>query len=250
MATPCRPLLSGRQAKAWPGDRVERRRLPCHALVLVERGRGHLATLGGTWDLSHGMIFVLREGIEHSYWARPRWTETWITFRTAADLLPTGTVYALDHRPQVAIALRRAADALQPRPRPLADPQRLATCALEYVLAELITGTSGPAEADPLAAAALALAGPDPRRWSPESLAAALGMTYPTLRRRLRRSLGTSVQGWLIDLRLAKGRRALEDGATVASAAAAAGFADPDSFSRSFAARIGLPPRDYQRSCC
>ncbi len=250
MANSCRPLLSGRLAKAWPSRLVESRRLPCHALVLVERGRGQLATLGGTWEITSRMLFVLREGVEHSYWARPRWTETWITFMADPGLLPTGTVYALDHRPEVAIALRRAVDALLPSPRPLTDAQRLATCALEYVLAELITGAGGPPETDPLVAAALALAGPNPTRWTPASLATALGLTYPTLRRRLRQSLGTSVQGWLIDLRLAKGRRALEDGATVTAAATAAGFTDPDSFSRSFAARIGLPPRDYQRSCC
>ncbi len=243
------PVDSGRLAKAWPGRRIESRILPCHALVLVERGRGVVRVHGGESAVESGTLLVLPAGTPHSYWARPRWTEAWITFTGPAALLPAGGAHGLGGRPELAGALLRAVDAVarlrQGATAGSAAARRLAAAALGYVLADLSAGTAGPVD-DPLAVRAALIVADDPGRWTPGALAVALGIPYPTLRRRWRGRVGLSVQAWLIDRRLDRARGALLAGAAVGVAAEAAGFTDPGAFRRRFVARYGVAPRDYR----
>jgi AraC-like DNA-binding protein len=51
---------------------------------------------------------------------------------------------------------------------------------------------------------------------------------------------------YLLQLRIAIGRRALADGASIAAAALAAGFADQSHFTREFRRRTGTTPGAYQ----
>lgn len=58
---------------------------------------------------------------------------------------------------------------------------------------------------------------------------------------------GTTPHAYLQSLRLDLAKRALARGASVTEACLDVGFASPASFSRLFADRFGVPPRDWQR---
>jgi transcriptional regulator GlxA family with amidase domain len=106
-----------------------------------------------------------------------------------------------------------------------------------------------PEPADPLVRRALLAmrAAPDaPPRM--DVLAARLGVGRRTLERRFEAALGLSPARAARRLRLAEARRMLRQGAGVAQAAAATGFADASHLSRSFRAETGAPPDAWRRA--
>jgi transcriptional regulator GlxA family with amidase domain len=82
-----------------------------------------------------------------------------------------------------------------------------------------------------------------------EALAAGLGVGRRTLERRFRSALGLSPSRAGRRLRLAEARRLLLRGASVAEAAAGAGFADSSHFVRAFRAETGTTPDSWRRTC-
>ena len=78
------------------------------------------------------------------------------------------------------------------------------------------------------------------------TLAKALDWTPAHLSREFRKHVGMPPYAYLLQLRVAIGRRALAEGATIAAAALAAGFADQSHFTREFRRRIGTTPGAFQ----
>jgi AraC-like DNA-binding protein len=78
------------------------------------------------------------------------------------------------------------------------------------------------------------------------SLARSLDWTPAHLSRAFRKQVGMPPYAYLLQLRIAIGRRELADGATIAAAALAAGFADQSHFTREFRRRTGTTPGAFQ----
>jgi AraC-like DNA-binding protein len=79
------------------------------------------------------------------------------------------------------------------------------------------------------------------------AVAARLGLSLPTLHRRLR-AAGTSWRGLLDDHRMAAAARMLrETSRSVADVALAVGYAESASFSRAFTRHFGKSPRERRR---
>jgi len=78
------------------------------------------------------------------------------------------------------------------------------------------------------------------------ALAASLDWTPAHLSRAFRKQVGMPPYAYLLQLRIAIGRRALAGGATIAAAALAAGFADQSHFTREFRRRTGSTPGAFQ----
>jgi AraC-like DNA-binding protein len=78
------------------------------------------------------------------------------------------------------------------------------------------------------------------------SLASSLDWTPAHLSRAFRKHVGMPPYAYLLQLRIAIGRRALADGASIAVAALAAGFADQSHFTREFRRRTGATPGAFQ----
>lgn len=77
-------------------------------------------------------------------------------------------------------------------------------------------------------------------------LASSLDWTPAHLSRAFRKHVGMPPYAYLLQLRVAIGRRALSNGATIACAALAAGFADQSHFTREFRRRTGTTPGAYR----
>jgi AraC-like DNA-binding protein len=78
------------------------------------------------------------------------------------------------------------------------------------------------------------------------ALAASLDWTPAHLSRAFRKHVGMPPYAYLLQLRIAIGRRELATGASIAAAALAAGFADQSHFTREFRRRTGTTPGAYQ----
>ena len=78
------------------------------------------------------------------------------------------------------------------------------------------------------------------------ALSASLDWTPAHLSRAFRKQVGMPPYAYLLQLRVAIGRRALADGASIAAAALAAGFSDQSHFTREFRRRTGTTPGAYQ----
>lgn len=82
-----------------------------------------------------------------------------------------------------------------------------------------------------------------------EDMAALICMSKYHLVRAFRREAGLTPHQFQLQNRVRKGQRLLGGPATVAEAAAAAGFCDQSHFDRHFKRLVGLTPADYKRSC-
>lgn len=79
------------------------------------------------------------------------------------------------------------------------------------------------------------------------ALAAEVGLSRAHFLRSFALAFGRTPHDYLTELRLEHAKRALARGASVTEACLDVGFASLGSFSRLFAARTGLAPRDWQR---
>lgn len=82
-----------------------------------------------------------------------------------------------------------------------------------------------------------------------EDMAALACMSKYHLVRAFRREAGLTPHQFQLQNRVRKGQRLLNGPATVAEAAAAAGFCDQSHFDRQFKRLVGLTPADYKRAC-
>ncbi len=80
-----------------------------------------------------------------------------------------------------------------------------------------------------------------------EVLAADVGLSRAHFLRSFAEAFGTTPHDYLTRLRLDEAKRALARGASVTEACFEVGFSSLGSFSRLFARRVGVPPRDWQR---
>lgn len=78
--------------------------------------------------------------------------------------------------------------------------------------------------------------------------AMAAGVSAPRLRELARTELGIALSQWLLWQKLARASRAIADGAGLAEAAAAGGFADQAHFARTMRRMFGVTPRIAARS--
>lgn len=82
-----------------------------------------------------------------------------------------------------------------------------------------------------------------------DQIAREAGVSEYHLSRRFKREVGTSVVGYLTDRRLDVARELLSAGnLSVKEVSARSGFGDPSYFSRVFARKEGVSPRDYRRN--
>ncbi len=80
-----------------------------------------------------------------------------------------------------------------------------------------------------------------------EEMAAALGMGVWTFLRQLRRSLGCSAYAYVVERRVARARRLLQQGdLALKEIAAACGFADQPHLTRTFRAKMGVTPGRFR----
>ena len=81
-----------------------------------------------------------------------------------------------------------------------------------------------------------------------ESVAAHVGMERSYFSRKFKKTFNMSPASYILSRKMSAAAAALESGATVKAAAAAAGYADDKSFSRAFSAYMETPPGRYARS--
>lgn len=82
---------------------------------------------------------------------------------------------------------------------------------------------------------------------STAKMAAAAAVSPRHLSRLFQAELGLSPARYVEAVRIDAGKRGLEQGLSVANAAASAGFGTPESMRRAFVARLGVSPRAYQQ---
>lgn len=85
------------------------------------------------------------------------------------------------------------------------------------------------------------------RTWDIGSLAARAGESERTFCRRFREETGSTPAQYIEGLRLQAARRRLEGGASVKSAAVAAGFTSAEHLARAFRRRLEMSPAEYRR---
>jgi transcriptional regulator GlxA family with amidase domain len=78
-------------------------------------------------------------------------------------------------------------------------------------------------------------------------VAATAAVSPRHLTRLFRAELGLTPARYMEDVRIDAGKRALEQGFSVAGAARVAGFGTPESMRRAFVLRVGVAPRTYQQ---
>jgi AraC-like DNA-binding protein len=78
-------------------------------------------------------------------------------------------------------------------------------------------------------------------------LAGEVGLSRAHFLRSFTQAFGVTPHTYLTELRLQRAKRALARGASVTEACFEVGFASLGSFSRLFAQRVGMGPRDWQR---
>ncbi|MFB2556658.1 GlxA family transcriptional regulator [Herbiconiux liangxiaofengii] len=100
----------------------------------------------------------------------------------------------------------------------------------------------------PVARAIAEYVAADPSRPSSmRDLAAHANVSPRHLARVMREEFGTTPAAYVNSMRLDLATRYLESGASVARAAADAGYRSPDALRRAFTARLGVTPSEYQR---
>lgn len=79
------------------------------------------------------------------------------------------------------------------------------------------------------------------------ALAAEARMSREHFLRAFARAFGRTPRDFVVDLRLEHAKRELARGVSVTEACLTAGYASLGTFSRTFAGRVGVSPRDWQR---
>lgn len=244
--------LEVRRSQRW-GPRRE----PDPELCLVTAGRFRYRAVGGAWqDVPGGSVLLIPPAVAHELEPAPgcaRWGlscwhgelladgSTWAGggYRLAAE---PRAVTAMGHAPIVIAAFRRLAAAWQGY-----GPEReaIARDLVRLVWLHLIEAWSGDADAPTARAAAMLdwIRANLDRPVGRNQVARAFGLTPQHVNAVFRRGLGMT-PGEVV--RRERALRAWHDlhagGATVAQAAARAGFADPFHFSRVFRRVMGFPP--------
>lgn len=227
---------------------IPRRRMRQWLLLGCHAGNGWFGDARGLrhpWPA--GQVVLLAPGQPHAYGEADRaWLEWWLLFdgpaagELAADArpLPAPPAYAA-----IAPAVVAAGDRLTGGDA--AAGARLVALLVEALA--LRRPTAGPVAAPALAALRAELVEDPGRAWNLQLLACRHGLGYDAMRRGFRQAYGLAPLAFLRRERINASCRLLLEGASVADAAQATGFADPFFFSRTFRRLIGLSPRAFVR---
>jgi AraC-like DNA-binding protein len=202
-----------------------------HAAVQVAIGmHEEISVISADGTEHRGRAFFIRPLVEHS-------------------LVATGAVALLYVEPQSPLAFVFSdhvgdADIALINPTVLDfDPSR-PICDWAGRLAGIVTSQA--AAVDSRLQRAIALLSEEPGRVSIADVAFASDLSESRLRTLARAQLGLPLSTWLIWRKLDRAARALADGATLADAAHAGGFADQAQLSRAMRRMFGITPRTAQ----
>lgn len=233
---------------------IPRRRMQQWLLLGCHAGGGWFSDVRGQrhpWPA--GQAVLLAPGQLHAYGEGDRaWQEWWLLFDgPAAIAAQAAGELAADARPLPAppayAALAPAVVAAGDR---LAAGDAAGGARLLALLAEALAlrrPAAGPVASPALAAVRAELVADPGRAWNLQLLARRHGLGYDAMRRGFRQAYALAPLAFLRRERVNASCRLLLEGASVAAAAQAAGFADPFFFSRTFRRLIGLSPRAFVR---
>jgi AraC-like DNA-binding protein len=225
-----------------PGYRIVRPTAD-RALVLVTvAGRGVGCDGAARVPLRPGTVWLVPPGRRQELSATSAWSIVWWYLDARCWCLPAeARLDPCPHASFVQACMRElCAETRAPRSKPCArrpDPappaEDRAWLLASLLLADLHRLVDPPPDAG---ADVRARIHADPgRAWSVATLAAALGVSGPTLQRRVRRLWGTTVHRLVVDERMALARQLLRHSElTQAAIAARVGYADPFAFARAF----------------
>ena len=233
------PRICGREVCA-PGHTFGPAVREYYLLHYVVRGTGTFRRGQAAYTLRAGDIFVIRPG-ETAIYAADRtdpWEYIWVGF---------------DCAPQFAALLERDVIRL---PAALRNFSAMASCAaaqewricgqLYDLFAQLAAGSpERTAQPDYVSRAVNYIESNYSQPIRVEEIAASLGLSRNYFCRLFHRQTGLSPQAYLIECRLRRALRFLEEGMTQEQAARQAGYPDVSAFSRMFRRRYGLPPGRY-----
>ncbi len=203
-----------------------------------------------------GAHTIVPPGFPHWYGTDPgrRWTELFAVFTGPlfdflAGLGVLGVGGPRYPRPAPSIEVLRTVLRTPPQSRGAAEHQLLAMA--DWLLDTEDTGADGPGPdiSAEVAHAVGRLADDLAGSVEVKTLAAELGLTYDTFRRRFTAQVGQSPSAFRTTRRLQTAATLLRlTDMTHREIARTLGFADEFHFSRRFRAQFGIPPRDYRRS--
>ena len=226
--------------------------LRSHAAVLVVDGEGWLEWGDGGGRraaITAGSLFWLFPGVRHSYGPDGRgWQEIWTLFEGPAADAYEDLGYLSRSEPVVSLT--------DPFPARTAMDLLLAACHSQHAGAEVDAAHAVHAlilavqnrdgdRADDAVLAKLRESACEP--WSVAEHAGRAGLSMSALRRVVRRDGGCSPKEYLLRIRLNRAKELLADSdLTVAEIGRRVGHDDPAYFSRLFARRTGMAPRDFR----
>ena len=239
-------------------DRVAHVFTSCN-FSLILRGGGDFVRNGRSWPVVAPCVITQWPGDQLSYGpsgAHTSWDECYVIYRQeeqtrlkAAGLIdPERPVWPIRNLLAVQAGLRelrqltRASD-------PAAAADRVDRVWERVLVETLLAPAETDEDADQIQRVAAKLRAELARPLDMESLAAELGVSVPTFRRRWLEVMGAPPARYLQELRLQEASRMLvETHRPVKQVAREAGFEDELYFSRRFHARTGLSPSEYRRT--
>ena len=236
------------------------RTLPYYGMVYVTDGQGEFTLPDcGRLRVQAGDLLLLFPNVWHNYWPDPDsgWTEFWVLF---SGLLPDR--WAQHHwfrpaqpklHPGVHPDLLGLFDQLLTTARanpPLAN-QILAGLTMQTLASVFSHWQHGATPRDEGADSLIRQAQQIiEEQWNQpvdmRRLAASLRMSYRHFRRLFQQCTGVPPGQYLLNLRINRAKRLLEEPLTIAEVAYRAGFSDPYYFSRLFKQKTGVSPKKWR----
>ena len=231
------------------------RRFPEYAIVYVVGGGGRFQDeLGHDQAITPGDAIVVFPGLEHSYGPEPGgdWSELYVTFdgpvfdlwRERGLLDPARPVHRLEPVDDWLAQLQ----AFVGHPRPRSPGERESeVCRFLLLLTAMLARSGRPATWLERSQSLLASDLGDPLAL--DAVAAEVGMSYETFRKRFRYELGMGPSAYRSARRLEAARALLTSTAmSHREIAGSLGFRDEFHFSKRFKQWAGAPPREVRRA--
>ncbi|EPE95245.1 AraC family transcriptional regulator [Rhizobium grahamii] len=241
------------------GTRIVGRRLPMHAVVLVEAGHGTLQTAkAGVHEVNGPALFWLPAGTLHSYGPSEgeSWDERWALFEGTlmADMIRQRLVSPAEPvvRLQNLREMQRLFGTLH-SDFATADPISLASAAATLHRIAIQSARQANADSGDTAETRIefAIETLQRRAFEPtdmQSVARELGMSPATLRRRFQAAIGLSPKGFQLRLRIDRAKQLLTTSdLSIEAISNAVGIDDAFYFSRLFQDRERCSPSEFRR---